>query len=81
MLLIQIFLLLKICKVDQQMMGTMPAYVTTLLTVFYLQQLSPPVLPVLHEYSNPPDSSSVVSSINNIHATVNCSAENSTKLG
>ncbi|XP_064604614.1 terminal uridylyltransferase 4-like isoform X2 [Liolophura sinensis] len=48
----------KICKVDQQMMGTMPAYVTTLLTVFYLQQLCPPVLPVLHEYSNPPDSPS-----------------------
>ncbi|XP_062573267.1 terminal uridylyltransferase 4-like isoform X2 [Saccostrea cucullata] len=40
----------KICKVDCQMEGTVPAYCFYLMTVYFLQQCSPPVLPVLQTY-------------------------------
>ncbi|XP_061196234.1 terminal uridylyltransferase 4-like isoform X2 [Saccostrea echinata] len=40
----------RICKVDCQMEGTVPAYCFFLMTVYFLQQCSPPVLPVLHTY-------------------------------
>jgi len=37
------------CNIDKQQEGTLPAYVFSLLAIYYLQQCSPPVLPVLHE--------------------------------
>ena len=37
------------CSIDRQLEGTLPAYVFSLLVIYYLQQCSPPVLPVLHE--------------------------------
>ena len=37
------------CNLDKQLDGTLPAYVFSLLAIYYLQQCSPPVLPVLHE--------------------------------
>jgi len=44
-----IIILLQMCSVDKQFEGTLPAYVFGLMTIYYLQQCSPPVLPVLHE--------------------------------
>lgn len=40
---------MQICRIDRQMEGTLPAYVFALMTVYFLQQCEPPVLPVLHE--------------------------------
>jgi len=37
------------CNIDKQLEGTLPAYVFSLLAICYLQQCTPPVLPVLHE--------------------------------
>ena len=37
------------CNIDKQLEGTLPAYVFSLLAIYYLQQCTPPVLPVLHE--------------------------------
>ncbi|KAH9362776.1 hypothetical protein HPB48_022165 [Haemaphysalis longicornis] len=38
-----------ICGLDQQEKGTLPAHAFALMTVFFLQQCKPAVLPVLHE--------------------------------
>ncbi|WAR24855.1 TUT7-like protein [Mya arenaria] len=37
----------KVCEVDCQEAGSLPAYVYSMMTIFYLQQCSTPVLPVL----------------------------------
>ncbi|XP_041359697.1 terminal uridylyltransferase 4-like isoform X2 [Gigantopelta aegis] len=37
----------KLCHLDNQQEGTLPAYATNLMTIFYLQHTSPQVLPVL----------------------------------
>ncbi|XP_053395690.1 terminal uridylyltransferase 7-like [Mercenaria mercenaria] len=37
----------KVCEVDSQDRGSLPAYCFGLMTIFYLQQIQPPVLPVL----------------------------------
>ncbi|XP_046551942.1 LOW QUALITY PROTEIN: terminal uridylyltransferase 4-like [Haliotis rubra] len=37
----------KVCRLDVQSEGTLPAYATALMTVFFLQQLQQPILPVL----------------------------------
>lgn len=39
------------CGLDDQQAGTLPAYVFGMMTVYFLQQVEPPVLPVLHEVS------------------------------
>ncbi|KAH9370608.1 hypothetical protein HPB48_010729 [Haemaphysalis longicornis] len=39
----------KICGLDQQEQGTLPAHSFAVMTVFFLQQCKPVVLPVLHE--------------------------------
>ncbi|XP_013381617.1 terminal uridylyltransferase 4-like, partial [Lingula anatina] len=39
----------KLCKADRQDAGSLPSYAFSLLTVFFLQQHNPPVLPVLQE--------------------------------
>ncbi len=36
-------------KIDEQEAGTLPSYVFYLMTVYYLQQCQPPVLPVLQQ--------------------------------
>jgi len=41
--------LYQMCGIDKQQEGTLPAYVFSLLAIYYLQQCTPPVLPVLHE--------------------------------
>lgn len=40
----------KICRVDCQMEGTVPAFCFAIMTVYFLQQCSPPVLPILETY-------------------------------
>jgi len=42
-------MLYQMCSIDKQLEGTLPAYVFSLLAIYYLQQCTPPVLPVLHE--------------------------------
>nr|XP_022314742.1 terminal uridylyltransferase 4-like isoform X1 [Crassostrea virginica] len=42
----------KICRVDCQMEGTVPAFCFVIMTVYFLQQCSPPVLPVLETYKD-----------------------------
>ncbi|ESP01258.1 hypothetical protein LOTGIDRAFT_111841, partial [Lottia gigantea] len=39
----------KICGLDRQKEGTLPAYSFSLMTVYYLQNTSPPVLPVFYK--------------------------------
>ncbi|XP_072031740.1 terminal uridylyltransferase 4-like isoform X2 [Amphiura filiformis] len=39
----------KLCKVDQQADGSMPAYAFVIMVIHYLQQCEPPVLPVIQE--------------------------------
>ncbi|XP_033120822.1 terminal uridylyltransferase 4-like [Anneissia japonica] len=41
--------LARLCKIDVQGDGSIPAYSFTIMTVFYLQRCPNPVLPVLHE--------------------------------
>ncbi|KAF4533213.1 hypothetical protein B566_EDAN011851 [Ephemera danica] len=42
----------KMCKIDDHLMGLLPAYSYNLLLIYFLQQVQPPVLPVLKD-SNP----------------------------
>lgn len=39
----------QLCRIDSQDTGALPGYVFTLMTIYFLQQCRPPVLPVLHE--------------------------------
>ncbi|XP_014664775.1 PREDICTED: terminal uridylyltransferase 4-like, partial [Priapulus caudatus] len=39
----------RVCGVDKQDLGTLPPHAYSIMTVYFLQQLQPPVLPVLHE--------------------------------
>ncbi|GIX89870.1 terminal uridylyltransferase 4 [Caerostris darwini] len=39
----------KLCQIDQQDCGTLPSFCFNLFLVHFLQQVQPPVLPVLHE--------------------------------
>ncbi|KAH9362805.1 hypothetical protein HPB48_015232 [Haemaphysalis longicornis] len=49
-----------ICGLDQQEKGTLPAHAFALMTVFFLQQCKPAVLPVLHEVKGDDESESYV---------------------
>ncbi|XP_077548317.1 terminal uridylyltransferase 4-like [Haemaphysalis longicornis] len=49
-----------ICGLDQQEKGTLPAHALALMTVFFLQQCKPAVLPVLHEGKGIDESESYV---------------------
>ncbi|XP_056018011.1 terminal uridylyltransferase 7-like isoform X5 [Ostrea edulis] len=40
----------QICRVDRQTEGTVPAFCFSLMTVYFMQQLSSPVLPILETY-------------------------------
>ena len=42
----------QLCKIDLQSHGSLPAYVYIVMTVYFLQQCNPPVLPVLHEVAS-----------------------------
>ncbi|GBM53145.1 Terminal uridylyltransferase 4 [Araneus ventricosus] len=42
----------KLCQIDQQNYGTLPSCCFPLLLIHFLQQVQPPVLPVLHEAEN-----------------------------
>ncbi|GFX61180.1 terminal uridylyltransferase 4 [Trichonephila clavipes] len=46
----------KLCLIDQQDCGTLPSFCFALLLIHFLQQVQPPVLPVLHEVENFNDS-------------------------
>lgn len=50
----------KICGLDQQERGTLPAHAFAIMTVFFLQQCKPAVLPVLHEVKGCGESESYV---------------------
>lgn len=50
----------KICGLDQQEKGTLPAHAFAIMTVFFLQQCKPAVLPVLHEVKGCGESESYV---------------------
>lgn len=39
----------QVCKVDRQEKGLLPSYSFILMVIHYLQQVEPPVLPVVHE--------------------------------
>ncbi|KAK6179643.1 hypothetical protein SNE40_011956 [Patella caerulea] len=39
----------KICGLDRQKEGTLPAYSLSLMTVYYLQNTTPPILPTFHK--------------------------------
>ncbi|ELU05930.1 hypothetical protein CAPTEDRAFT_221986, partial [Capitella teleta] len=41
-----------LCSIDSQDNGSLPAYAFAMMTVYFLQQCQPPVLPVLHELVN-----------------------------
>ncbi|KAG8194119.1 hypothetical protein JTE90_003057 [Oedothorax gibbosus] len=48
----------KICDIDQQESGTFPPFSFSLMLIHFLQQVQPPVLPVLHEvkdYASTPE--------------------------
>ncbi|XP_077548824.1 terminal uridylyltransferase 4-like [Haemaphysalis longicornis] len=49
-----------VCGLDQQEKGTLPAHAFALMTVFFLQQCKPAVLPVLHEVKGGDESESYV---------------------
>ncbi|CAL1267375.1 unnamed protein product [Larinioides sclopetarius] len=42
----------KLCQIDQQNYGTLPSCCFPLLLIHFLQQVQPPVLPILHEAEN-----------------------------
>ncbi|GAB6033326.1 Terminal uridylyltransferase 7 [Chamberlinius hualienensis] len=42
----------KICKIDKPSEGTLPPYAFDILVVYFLQRLSPPVLPILYDSEN-----------------------------
>lgn len=48
----------KYCGLDQQDRGTLPAHAFAIMTVFFLQQCKPAVLPVLHEMKGAKESES-----------------------
>lgn len=48
----------KHCGLDQQDRGTLPPHAFAIMTVFFLQQCKPPVLPVLHEMKDGKESES-----------------------
>ena len=46
---LNIIISVQICQVDRPNAGTLPPYSFFLMTIHYLQQIEPPVLPVIHE--------------------------------
>ena len=42
----------QLTELDKQERGTLPAHAFTLMTLYFLQHVQPPVLPVVHEMSD-----------------------------